>query len=122
MKIKLATVNLGVADPERSKRFYTQVLGMVEDEKRSHPPGFVYLKSAGADLTLATPQGASGAEPSHTVELGFEVDDVGGMKAHLSSLGIASYREESMGWGSGLEMRDLDGNRVLVYAFRNREG
>ncbi len=117
MKTKLASINLEVANPERSKRFYLDVLGMVEDTRRSHAPGFVYLRSDGCDVTLASPQEASEAEASRTMELGFEVDDIAAMKAHLSSSGIANYREESMGWGRALELRDDDGYRVLVYQF-----
>ena len=118
MKIKLASINLEVADPERSKRFYLDVLGMVEDNQRSHPPGFVYLRSDGCDMTLAAPREATGAEPSRTMELGFEVDDIAAMKAHLSCCSTTKYREQSMGWGDALELRDSDGHRVLIYAFK----
>src|SRR5206468_10744356 len=104
MKARLATINLQVADPQRSKRFYLDVLGMIEDTRRSHPPAFVYLRSDGCDVTIATPPESSGAEPSRTIELGFEVDDLAAMRAHLSALGIPDYREESMGWGQALEL------------------
>ena len=67
MRARLATINLQVADPERSKRFYVDVLGMAEDAGRSHPPAFVYLRSDGCDVTLAVPQGSGGAQPSHTI-------------------------------------------------------
>ena len=122
MKTRLATINLQVADPHRSKRFYLDVLGMAEDARRSHPPTFVYLRSDGCDVTIATPPEATGAQPSRTIELGFEVDDLAAMKAHLSALGIADYREESMGWGQALELRDHDGHRVLVYSFNESVG
>jgi len=118
MKIKLASINLEVAAPERSKRFYLDVLGMVEDARRSHPPDFVYLSSEGCDITLARPQSVSGGEPSGTMELGFEVDDINAMKAHLAALGLVEFREESMGWGNALELKDPDGHRVLIYAFK----
>jgi hypothetical protein len=91
-------------------------LGMIEDVGRSHPPAFVYLRSDGCDVTLATPQQAAGAQPSPTIELGFEVDDIAVMRAHLSALGIPDYREESMGWGEALELRDSDGHRVVIYS------
>ncbi len=121
MKTKLASINLEVADPEQSKRFYLDVLGMVEDNRRSHPPGFVYLRSDGCDVTLGRPQEESRAEPSRTMELGFEVDDIAAMKARLVALGIPDYREESMGWGEAIELRDQDGHRLVIYAFRADE-
>jgi catechol 2,3-dioxygenase-like lactoylglutathione lyase family enzyme len=120
MKTKLASINLEVADPEQSKRFYLDVLGMVEDTRRSHPPAFVYLRSEGCDMTLASPHEASSAEPSPTMELGFEVDDLVAMKARLSDHGVADFREESMGWGQALELRDRDGYRVVIYKFKER--
>lgn len=118
MRAKLATINLQVADPERSRRFYVDVLGMVEDTQRSHPPAFVYLRSDGCDITIATPPEASGAQPSRTIELGFEVDDLVGMRAHLSAQGVRDYREESMGWGRVLELRDCDGHRIVIYSLK----
>ncbi len=121
MKTKLASINLEVADPETSKRFYLDVLGMVEDDRRSQPPGFVYLKSEGCDMTLAHPQEAPGAEPSRTMELGFEVEDIAAMKAHFAARGVPDFREESMGWGEAIELRDHDGHRVLIYSFKRRE-
>jgi catechol-2,3-dioxygenase len=121
MKIRLASINLEVADPERSKQFYLVVLGMAEDTQRSHRPDFIYLTTDGCDMTLAKSQNGSGAEPSRTMELGFVVDDLAAMKAHLSSQGIRDYREESMGWGEALELRDEDGYRVIVYTFKRKE-
>jgi catechol 2,3-dioxygenase-like lactoylglutathione lyase family enzyme len=118
MKIKLASVNLEVADPERSKQFYLDVLGMAEDTQRSHRQDFIYLTSEGCDMTLAKSQNGTGAQPSRTMELGFEVDDLAAMKTHLSRHGTSNFREESMGWGDAVELRDGDGYRVVVYAFR----
>ncbi len=118
MRARLATINLQVADPERSKRFYVDVLGMVEDAGRSHPPAFVYLRSDGCDVTLAVPQGAGGAQPSYTIELGFEVDDIAAARAHLAARGVRDCREGSMGWGEAIELTDGDGHRVVVYSFR----
>ena len=49
MKIELHTINLEVVDPQTSKRFYIDALGMSENAQRPHAPGFVYLESAGAN-------------------------------------------------------------------------
>ncbi len=117
MNIRLATINLQVANPQYSKKLYLNAFGMVEDPDRSHPPDFVYLRSDGCDVTLATPPKATGAEPSRTIELGFEVDDMAAMKAHLSASGIRNFGEQSMGWGEAIELSDSDGHRIVVYAF-----
>jgi len=117
MKIKLASINLEVADPQRSKRFYIDALGMTENLRRSQPPGFVYLESEAANMTLATPQEATAAEPSRTMELGFEVDDITALQAHFATQGVSGFRSQSMGWGDVIEGHDLDGHRVIVYCF-----
>jgi catechol 2,3-dioxygenase-like lactoylglutathione lyase family enzyme len=117
MKIKLATVNLETAHPQISKRFYIDGLGMREELERSHGEGFVYLTSDGCDLTLATPEHASAAEPSRTMEIGFEVDDIAEARARLAAAGFSDVSEKSMGWGEVLETHDGDGYRVILYRF-----
>lgn len=117
MKIKLATVNLQVRDALKSRRFYIDVLGMVEDERRSHPPDFVFLRSDQCAITLATFR--EGREPiaSPSIELGFETDDIEKMRSHLDALGISDYQPQTMGWGKALELTDPDGHRAIVYSF-----
>ncbi len=117
MKIKLASINLEVADPQRSKRFYTEALGMTENERRSHAPGFVYLESEAGDLTLATPQEATSAEPSRTMEIGFEVDDLSALQKRFAEQGVTGFQSQMMGWGDVIEGHDPDGHRVIVYCF-----
>ncbi len=118
MKIKLATINLEVSDPQASKRFYVGALGMTENLRRSHAPGFVYLESDGGDLSLATPQEAAAAEPSRTMELGFEVDDLTALQTRFAEQGIMGFHPQSMGWGEVIEGHDPDGHRVIVYCFK----
>ena len=117
MKSKLASINLEVADPQATKRFYIDALGMVENERRSHAPSFVYLESAAGNLTLATPQTATAAEPSRTMEIGFEVDDLEALKDHFSAHGVTGFVPQTMGWGEVIEGHDPDGHRVIVYCF-----
>jgi catechol 2,3-dioxygenase-like lactoylglutathione lyase family enzyme len=118
MKAKLATVNLQSADPQRSKRFYVDVLGMTEDTQRSHPPSFVYLRSDGCDITIASSLESSAALRAPSIELGFEADDIAAMRSHLAASGVPDFRDESMGWGEALELQDPDGHQVLIYSFR----
>jgi catechol 2,3-dioxygenase-like lactoylglutathione lyase family enzyme len=117
MKCKLQTVNLEVADPERSKRFYMDALGMAENAERSQPPGFVYLESDGCHITLAAAENGAIPAPSRAIELGFEVDDLAALRSHFSDLGIRDFEPQSMGWGEVVEGRDRDGNRIIVYSF-----
>lgn len=118
MTLRLATINLDVADPQRSKRFYVDALGMSENLERSEAPNFVYLESPGAAITLATPEAATAAEPSRTMELGFEAGDLAAVETALKEAGATGFQSQSMGWGDVLEGRDFDGHRVIVYCFR----
>jgi hypothetical protein len=83
-------------------------------------PTLIYLHSEGYDLTLACTSELTGAEPSRTMELGFEVDDFSLVKEHLTSRGVRQFREESMGWRSAVELRDPEGHRILIYALRHQ--
>lgn len=106
------------ADPQASKPSYLDVLGMSKNLQRSHAPGFVYLQSDKGDLTLATAQGDGWAEPSRTMELGFEVNDLPALQARLEEQKVAGFHVQSMGWGDVLEGHDLDGYRVIIYCFK----
>ncbi len=117
MKIKLASINLETADPQKSKRFYLDLLGMEENKERSHGDAFVYLAGGGCDITIATPEQGIAAEPSRTMELGFEVDDIEEARARFARAGYNDVESKSMGWGEVLETRDADGHRVIVYQF-----
>jgi len=118
MRAALSTINLEVADPQRSKRFYIEALGMTESVGRSHAPNFIYLESPGASVTLAAPREGAAAEPSRTMELGFETDDLQALQARLAECGANGFQPQSMGWGEALEGRDFDGHRVIVYRLR----
>lgn len=118
MNIALKTVNLEVMDVARSTRFYSDLFGMMENKGRSHPPSFVYLESAGCALTLTIPPGGGQVQPSRSIELGFETDDIRAFQKALDSAGVSNFRPQSMGWGDAVELHDPDGNRVIVYQFR----
>jgi catechol 2,3-dioxygenase-like lactoylglutathione lyase family enzyme len=119
MSIRFATLNLHVADPQLSKRFYIDGMGMRENEQRSSAPGFVYLESDGAAVTLAAHEdGSSPAPPSPSMELGFEVDDLDALRTRLAASNITGFVEQRMGWGNVIEGHDADGHRVIVYQLR----
>ena len=118
MNITLATLNLEVSNVGRSKRFYIDVLKMKEDTTRSHPPTFAYLESAGCAVTMTTPPDGGVIQPSHSIELGFETEDISAFRMALESAGISDARPQTMGWGEAVELRDPDGNRIIVYQLK----
>ena len=119
MNISLANVNLIVADAERSARFYVDTIGLNVSEELSEPPSFFYLNSGACSLTLQTATDI-GQEPasSGSIELGFKVDDVAAARSRLSQAGVELGAEQQMEWGSAVEARDPDGNRLNIFKMR----
>jgi len=115
MNIKLSTINLEVSDPEASKQFYVNALGMTLNPKRSHSRDFLYLESAGCHLTLARRDPPDGQKPCRSVELGFEVDDLPAVQKQFASQNINGFKPQKMGWGEVIEGCDPDGHRVILY-------
>jgi catechol 2,3-dioxygenase-like lactoylglutathione lyase family enzyme len=116
MTIELHTINLEAGDPKAAKRFYVDALGMTENLERSQPPDFFYLESVGCHLTLAKWGGASGEKPSRSMGLGFLVDDLAALAAHLAQRNVSGFKPQRMGWGEVLEGHDPEGHRVIIYS------
>ena len=116
MKTILSTVNLEVSDVARSKAFYTSLFGLTENAERSHEPTFAYLQSETCSITLTTPPAQNGVEPSRSIELGFETDELPAFMQRLQELGVDDVNSQTMGWGAGVELKDPDGHRVIVYS------
>ncbi len=116
---------LRVADLERSLRFYTQVLGCVE-ERRIEKLGLVQLR-AGASLIdlvdMERPLGRSGGAPPGAgrrnvdhFALALERVDEAELRAWLEANGVEPgpvyERYGAEGYGPSMYVRDPDGNVV----------
>ncbi|HEY0778386.1 MAG TPA: VOC family protein [Gemmatirosa sp.] len=127
----LANVNLFVLDPERSRRFYVEALGL-QDDTRSAPPHFVLLDAGGGcTLTLqaarALGESLNPGVADGAVELGFELaaataDDgadataaLEAAAARLAAFGGLVSPPQIMGWARGFDGRDPDGHRLTVF-------
>jgi catechol 2,3-dioxygenase len=121
---KIGHVALHVADVERSKRFYTEVLGFqVSDEygEDMMPGGAVFLRCNpdhhGIALFKATEANPAGAGLHH---LAFEVptlDDVFKARAHLRehNVPIDFDGRRRAGVQIAVEFRDPDDHRLEIY-------
>ena len=116
MATRLSNINLFVADVDRSARFYAAAFGLRRDDERSAPPGFAYLDGGTISLTLQSAD-APGAilGQAESVEIGFEADDLAGLRLALERQGVAVSATQEMGWGSGFDARDPDGTRLTVF-------
>lgn len=52
MQTMLGNINLYVRDIEKSRRFYSDIMGLVEDRERCFPPSFILFNAGGCTLTL----------------------------------------------------------------------
>jgi glyoxylase I family protein len=122
-------VVLRVRDPERSERFYTEVLGCVV-EHRQDAIGLVHLRAGtslidlvAVDGTLGRSGGPAAGVEGHNVDhiclrvSGFDVDAV---RAHLAAHGVAAgevaLRYGSSGEGPSIYLLDPEGNGLELRA------
>lgn len=116
MQTMLGNINLYVQDIERARQFYTDSLGLVENQQRSSPPTFILLEAGGCTLTLQD-SSAPGATfgKSNSVELGFLVEDVEAVRVRLKEQGTTVSDIQRMGWGKGFDTVDPDAHRLTLY-------
>ena len=120
MTTQLRNINLFVVDVAASAAFFAEGLGWTCDEQRSVPPGFALLQAGELTLTLQSPATPGAVvNQADSVELGFETDDVAGLRDRLAALGATVESVQTMGWGTACDVRDPNGIRLTL--FRRRD-
>ena len=118
-------VVLRVADVERSKRFYCEALGCVE-ERRIETLGLFQLRAGGQLIDLVDVEGALGrngggapgseARNMDHFALRLACFDEAALRAHLEAAGVepgeVAERYGAEGNGPSMYVRDPDGNTV----------
>ncbi|MDQ1437193.1 MAG: hypothetical protein QOK43_822 [Acidimicrobiaceae bacterium] len=115
MEVLSARVLLRPTDPERSHRFYGQVLGLPVYREYGSPPdhgGIVYF-TGGGFLEVA---GRSSTPPGPNLALWFQVRDVIAVHDELTAAGVPVVQPpELMPWGlREMWIADPDGVRIAV--------
>lgn len=123
--MNLGFVILYVRDMEKSKAFYTDLLGMTVVDEVSGP-NFVALRPSGGSL-LALQNKATAVfapkdeEQSGSVELSFEVDDVDGTWQRWKEHGVELLSEPTeLPFGRYFIAKDPEGHYLSVYRFARR--
>lgn len=115
--MRITIVSVPVSDPERAKRFYTDVLGFTVEDDEPMGPDMRWVRLAppggGASITLVTwfPSMPAGSVRG----LVYEVDDIDAVHADLTAKGIAfpdGIQQES--WGRYVTLDDPDGNGIVL--------
>ena len=110
-------VVLRVADVERARRFYCEVLGCRE-ERRLESIGLVQLRAGAALIDLVPAEGTpeTGAGNMDHFCLRIEPFDEADLRAHLAGHGVevgeVARRYGAEGHGPSLYLQDPDGNTV----------
>ncbi len=115
--MKMGIVILHVQDIERSRRFYTEVVGLPVDEQQSDA-NFTMLATDGSLLALqaasSLPEGQDGQAGG--VEVGLELDGVDATYKRWKKAGVELLGEpETRPFGRYFLARDPDGHYLSVY-------
>ena len=122
MSVRLSNINLFVADVAIGARFYATLLGFEWDQERSQPPGFAILKAGNLTLTLQSSETPGAViDQADSLEIGFETDDLDGLRAGLEAEGVEISPTQFMGWGAGFDAKDPNGVRLSIFR-KNDEG
>ena len=119
----MGIVILYVQDVQKSKQFYSEIVGLsvVEDQSDEHfvmlnPGGGTFL---GLEDVAVVPSGRAKAPGS--VEIGFTVDDVDGTFARWQAQGVDMIQPpETMPFGRNFMAKDPDGRYLTVYCLAPR--
>lgn len=123
--MNLGFVVLYVRDMEKSKAFYTDVLGLTVVEAVSGP-NFVTLRPAGGSLIALQDKAAAKFPPaleeqSGSVELSFEVDDVDGTWKRWRDNGVEIVADPvDLPFGRYFLAKDHEGHYLSVYRFASK--
>ena len=126
--MKLELVPLPVADVDRAKAFYLDVLGFVEDVDVRPAPGVrvVQLTPPGSACSLSLSTGLpriSGMAPGTVQGLHLVVDDIAAARAELVGRGVEVSEVEDVGGGVLYAwFSDPDGNSLTLQQMPWRTG
>jgi predicted enzyme related to lactoylglutathione lyase len=130
MDTRSAEMNLNfmilyVRDVEKSKAFYTKVLGMEFMEALSSPT-FVTVRPAGGAMIGLQDKSASRLPPgreeqSGSVELSFEVEDVDAIWKHWKEHNVEIVSDPmDLPFGRYFLAKDPEGHYLSAYRFRTK--
>lgn len=114
---------LGTNDIEKSRAFYTAVMGALGHQAVPLPIGTVFPSAAGA-LMIRTPLNGEPHTPSNGFTQGFAAKTFAEVDAfHAAGLanggtceGPPGVRENAPGKAYGAYLRDTDGNKICAFA------
>jgi predicted enzyme related to lactoylglutathione lyase len=119
--MNLGIVIIYVNDLQKSKTFYTEVIGLPVVAEQSGPTFVALMPSEGPMLALEDVSilPAGQAKPAGSVEIGFAVDDVDAVYHQWKQCGVAMVEDpEDKPFGRSFLAKDPDGHFLTVYRLR----
>jgi catechol 2,3-dioxygenase-like lactoylglutathione lyase family enzyme len=115
--IRLANVNLFVADTEKSKTFYTDLLGLEQDQKLSFPPTMIGIKAGVCTLNIQDAKSIGKTVTGNDgMELAFEVTDVDALHQKLKTANVQGLTDVmEQGYGRTFDAKDPDSYLLTFY-------
>jgi catechol 2,3-dioxygenase-like lactoylglutathione lyase family enzyme len=110
-------VSVPVSDPDRSKAFYTDVLGLVVLEDEPMASGLRWLRVAppGGGTSVALVTWFETMPPGSTRGLMLNVADIEEAERELGTKGVPTAGGiETAPWGRYIQMEDPDGNGIIL--------
>ena len=116
MDWKLELVSVPVSDADRSKTFYVDQVGFVEDydHRVSDELRFIQLTPPGSACSIAFGVGLTEQQPGSVQGLQLVVPDIEAAHAHLVERGVEVSGVQDFEWGRFVFFSDPDGNGWAV--------
>ena len=118
MIARIQRIPIPVADQERAKRFYVDVLGLelVNDVTLGAPNGarWVEVAPAKGSTTLLLVRSAAATRTGCAQGLMLETPDLDAEARRLRALGVTVESPRQTPWGRELTLRDPDGNGLAL--------
>src|SRR5918995_2117052 len=112
MDWKLELVSVPVSDPDRSKAFYVEQVGFVEDydHRVSDELRFIQLTPPGSGCSIALGVGLTEAQPGSVQGLQLVVPNIEAAHVQLVERGVEVSEIQDFDWGRFVFFSDPDGN------------
>jgi catechol 2,3-dioxygenase-like lactoylglutathione lyase family enzyme len=123
MDMKLELVAVPVADADRAKAFYTEMVGFNADHDVPVQEGlrFIQLTPPGSACSIALGVGITDAEPGSVVGLQLVVASAAEAHDELAGRGVEVSEVEEFPWGKFVFFADPDGNRWAIQELPARD-
>ena len=109
-------ISVPVTDPQRAKRFYSEVLGfeLIRDEPMGPDMRWIQLAPRGQAVTIALVTWFEQMKPGGLQGVMVNTDDIDAEHQRLTALGLQMGSIEQQPWGRYALFNDPDGNGWIL--------